>query len=321
MMVWRPRRDLNPCYRRERPVSWAELDDGDVMVSRAGFEPATLCLKVSSSREIKTDTLLDYVGFSTLRSAKNNPQRNPFGDSSRTKDGQRYNGGSAIHKVFIAEQHLYRSAIRQRHFSYQKTTVPGIHLRRYKPRTIKFRKRETALCVALSAPEHALQTWVRCLWGIRFRSGDEVVDHFSKVRSRWQQQNPAACTRDSTDAWLPEKSLSCHAIFARFRIGFVFRVIELRLHLYKQRRKVQAEHPAYTNGKPSTTATTITVAPGGCHLVPIAIAHPASWMQAHKAANLPNLPLTAKRMFRSKSFQRKGFFLYVRKLSVSARYA
>lgn len=24
-----PRRDLNPCYRRERPVSWAELDDGD----------------------------------------------------------------------------------------------------------------------------------------------------------------------------------------------------------------------------------------------------------------------------------------------------
>ena len=44
-MSWRPRRDLNPCYRRERPVSWAELDDGDVLVSRAGFEPATLCLK------------------------------------------------------------------------------------------------------------------------------------------------------------------------------------------------------------------------------------------------------------------------------------
>ena len=43
--LWRPRRDLNPCYRRERPVSWAGLDDGDVMVSRAGLEPATLCLK------------------------------------------------------------------------------------------------------------------------------------------------------------------------------------------------------------------------------------------------------------------------------------
>jgi hypothetical protein len=43
--IWRPRRDLNPCYRRERPVSWARLDDGDAVVSRAGFEPATLCLK------------------------------------------------------------------------------------------------------------------------------------------------------------------------------------------------------------------------------------------------------------------------------------
>jgi hypothetical protein len=41
----RPRRDSNPCCRRERPVSWARLDDGDGMVSRAGFEPATLCLK------------------------------------------------------------------------------------------------------------------------------------------------------------------------------------------------------------------------------------------------------------------------------------
>jgi hypothetical protein len=27
--IWRPRRDLNPCYRRERAVSWAGLDDGD----------------------------------------------------------------------------------------------------------------------------------------------------------------------------------------------------------------------------------------------------------------------------------------------------
>src|SRR5579864_2997342 len=26
---WRPRRDLNPCYRRERAMSWAGLDDGD----------------------------------------------------------------------------------------------------------------------------------------------------------------------------------------------------------------------------------------------------------------------------------------------------
>lgn len=32
---WRPRRDLNPCRRRERPVSWARLDDGDARVTTA----------------------------------------------------------------------------------------------------------------------------------------------------------------------------------------------------------------------------------------------------------------------------------------------
>ena len=48
--IWRPRGDLNPCYRRERPMSWAWLDDGDVdNVSRTGFEPVTHCLKGSCS--------------------------------------------------------------------------------------------------------------------------------------------------------------------------------------------------------------------------------------------------------------------------------
>lgn len=28
---WRPRRDSNPCYSLERAVSWAWLDDGDVL--------------------------------------------------------------------------------------------------------------------------------------------------------------------------------------------------------------------------------------------------------------------------------------------------
>ena len=73
--IWRPQGDLNACCRRERPVSWTRLDDGDVifgrdyrakrmgwriivlalyplhirhafcLVGRAGLEPATLCLK------------------------------------------------------------------------------------------------------------------------------------------------------------------------------------------------------------------------------------------------------------------------------------
>ena len=29
---WRPRRDLNPCRKRERLVSWTWLDDGDACI-------------------------------------------------------------------------------------------------------------------------------------------------------------------------------------------------------------------------------------------------------------------------------------------------
>ena len=47
--LWRPQGDSNPCRRRERPVSWTGLDDGDgygrFLVGRVGLEPTTLCLK------------------------------------------------------------------------------------------------------------------------------------------------------------------------------------------------------------------------------------------------------------------------------------
>jgi hypothetical protein len=138
---------------------------------------------------------------------------------------------SATYKVFIGEQHWYRPAVRQGQFCYQHTAVPRIHLRQYKPRTIwDFRKREIALCIALSPPDHALQTRIRCLWGFGVTSADDdVPKHFSKVRSRWQQQNPAPCTCDDTISLLSEKGLSAYAVFAWFRIGFMFRVIELSL--------------------------------------------------------------------------------------------
>ncbi len=31
-IVWRPQGDSNPCRRRERPVSWAGLDDRDAII-------------------------------------------------------------------------------------------------------------------------------------------------------------------------------------------------------------------------------------------------------------------------------------------------
>ena len=51
-VFWRPLGDLNPRRRRERAVSWAGLDEGDVgtggyesplvfLVSRVGVEPTT----------------------------------------------------------------------------------------------------------------------------------------------------------------------------------------------------------------------------------------------------------------------------------------
>jgi hypothetical protein len=86
--IWRPRRDLNPCYRRERPVSWAELDDGDVLVSRAGLEPANPLLKSFSRGQLDYPTVLEFVDFSTHTASVNDHGLTRFGDSSQTKRGQ-----------------------------------------------------------------------------------------------------------------------------------------------------------------------------------------------------------------------------------------
>ena len=43
--AWRPQRESNPCFRRERATSWASRRWGPGGVGRAGFEPATSRLK------------------------------------------------------------------------------------------------------------------------------------------------------------------------------------------------------------------------------------------------------------------------------------
>jgi hypothetical protein len=85
---WRPRRDLNPCRRRERPGSWARLDDGDVLVSHAGFEPATLCLKVLAGGRLEP-TLIKLHRFFKASRLKWQLPTNLFGGNSRIEGGQR----------------------------------------------------------------------------------------------------------------------------------------------------------------------------------------------------------------------------------------
>jgi len=57
-------------------------------VSRAGFELATLCLKVLAGVKTKDYTLLGSVVFSRQHTAKNDTRQNAFDNGSRTKDGQ-----------------------------------------------------------------------------------------------------------------------------------------------------------------------------------------------------------------------------------------
>jgi hypothetical protein len=105
------------------------------------------------------------------------------------------------------------------------------------------------LCIALSSSDHALQTRIGSLWRFGVTSGDDdVPKHFSKIRSGWQQQNPAPCTRDDTISLLFEKGLSAYAVCAQFRIRFMFRVIELSLHLDKRWRRFSHRLPRRTSG-------------------------------------------------------------------------
>src|SRR2546421_523811 len=60
-----PRRDLNPCYRRERPVSWAELAEYALQVpaNRIGYRVFTLA-QLKIIQEIITMTV--FAGYAVL---------------------------------------------------------------------------------------------------------------------------------------------------------------------------------------------------------------------------------------------------------------
>ena len=248
-----------------------------------------------------------------------------FGDCSRTKHGHRNGRNSAPNEVSIGEQHFSRFAVRQSHLRYQHPVGLGVYLRQYKPRTVwNFRKREIALCIALSPPDHVFQTGIGCLRGVGFASrGDHVPEHFTKIRCRWKQQDSVPSARLDTISFLPEKSLAAYAIFTWFRIGLMFRIIELRAHRHE--RWPILRHRLLTSRTPSVCerqaeryrSHSHDVFPEDCHFTYSDSA--AGLISASTRSR--NLRLTAKQMFRCNSFQRKGFFLCVRKLSVSARCA
>src|SRR5262249_6310299 len=85
---WRPRRDLNPCCRRERPMSWARLDDGDANGEPCWIRTSDPLLKSAQNRQTEYHTLLNLLGFSSHFSPQSNSHINRFGGSSRTKGGQ-----------------------------------------------------------------------------------------------------------------------------------------------------------------------------------------------------------------------------------------
>ena len=213
---------------------------------------------------------------------------------------------SAIHHVFIGEQHLCCLAVRQRHFCYQHTAMLGVHLRQHKPRAVRdFRKREIALCVALSPPDHAFQTGIGCLRRFRFASSDDhVPKHLAKVRCRWQQQNSVPCTCDDASSLLREKGLSAYAVFAWFRVWFMFRVIELGPHFHKWWRRLSPRRSSGASRVCERQAEQHCKQPHYfClmtrHRVPIAIAPGVSWLPPRGNRNRREAPSGNKSCSRS----------------------
>jgi hypothetical protein len=82
--IKRPRRDLNPCRRRERPVSWARLDDGDVILegvvggSEAARQPVSGYVKCAGESR--------YVCFPALAATAFCPLRDPLSPASYLLD-------------------------------------------------------------------------------------------------------------------------------------------------------------------------------------------------------------------------------------------
>jgi hypothetical protein len=56
MIEWRPQGDSNPCRRRERPVSWTWLDDGDIK-SLCDFINGGPCESRTRDQRIKSPLL------------------------------------------------------------------------------------------------------------------------------------------------------------------------------------------------------------------------------------------------------------------------
>jgi hypothetical protein len=63
ILLWRPQPDLNRCYRRERPVSWTWLDDGDVTKLNNVW---MVTVEVFTSERVRAGFRISDAGYWTL---------------------------------------------------------------------------------------------------------------------------------------------------------------------------------------------------------------------------------------------------------------